>query len=224
MNDFDYDILQKRRVARGAIHRKNGSKSKRCRLPHENLTPKQLKGLNGQVMQYAMNEPKDWSGFKALPMDLQKEYVRNIVGTYSCSCTELGEMFGKHPQTVRNYFKNNDFGINFPRGGRGSSADKERFLAFVNGGQYCSESPTPDVLYSAQETDSGAEELSESVEERMGSGGHDMPKLRPEPMVMSRVNMTFEGTMDSRMISNSIAHILRNGVRCRVHIECEVLE
>ena len=52
MNDFDFDVLQKKRIARGAYHRKNGSKSKRCTLPSDYLTAAEKRKLNGEVMDY----------------------------------------------------------------------------------------------------------------------------------------------------------------------------
>ena len=42
MNDFDYDALQKKRIAAGARHMKRGSRSKRCSLPSDNLTPSRM--------------------------------------------------------------------------------------------------------------------------------------------------------------------------------------
>lgn len=48
LEDFDYDVLQKKRTARGAQHRK-GSKSKRCILPHELMTKKELRAMNGPM-------------------------------------------------------------------------------------------------------------------------------------------------------------------------------
>ena len=63
MHDFDYDAMQKKRIARGAMHMKRGSKSKKCSLPHDGLTAAQLRRLNGPVSTYKMDEPMDWEGF-----------------------------------------------------------------------------------------------------------------------------------------------------------------
>lgn len=227
MNDFNYDILQKKRIARGAVHRKCGSKSKMCRLPHENLTPKQLKGLNGQVMQYEMNEPKKWDNFKELPVDLQKEYVQNIIKEYGCSCTELSEMFGRCARTVNNYFKDHDFGINFTRGGKRSPSDKERFRAFIRGETVQAERDAHKV-YSEQKTLTAQEPIFNSTDGTSSSESSRNEDIvscyTQESMKMNRFSMTFVGAMDAHMLSNSIAHIVRNGARCKVHIECEVFE
>ena len=100
MNDFDYDALQKKRIAAGARHMKRGSRSKRCSLPSDNLTPAQLKRRNGPVNTYKLDEPMRWDDFKAMPVDLQKQYLTNLVETYGATNEMLGDMFYVHPTHV----------------------------------------------------------------------------------------------------------------------------
>ena len=100
MNDFDYDVLQKKRIAAGARHMKRGSRSKRCSLPSDNLTPAQLKRRNGPVSTYKLDEPMRWDDFKAMPVDLQKQYLTNLVETYGATNEMLGDMFYVHPTHV----------------------------------------------------------------------------------------------------------------------------
>ena len=100
MNDFDYDALQKKRIAAGARHMKRGSRSKRCSLPSDNLTPAQLKRRNGPVSTYKLDEPMRWDDFKDMPVDLQKQYLTNLVETYGATNEMLGDMFYVHPTHV----------------------------------------------------------------------------------------------------------------------------
>ena len=100
MNDFDYDVLQKKRTAAGARHMKRGSRSKRCSLPSDNLTPAQLKRRNGPVSTYKLDAPMRWDDFKAMPVDLQKQYLTNLVETYGATNEMLGDMFYVHPTHV----------------------------------------------------------------------------------------------------------------------------
>ena len=100
MNDFDYDALQKKRIAAGARHMKRGSRSKRCSLPSDHLTPAQLKRRNGPVSTYKLDEPMRWDDFKAMPMDLQKQYLTYLVETYGATNEMLGDMFYVHPTHV----------------------------------------------------------------------------------------------------------------------------
>ena len=100
MNDFDYDVLQKKRTAAGARHMKRGSRSKRCSLPSDNLTPAQLKRRNGPVSTYKLDAPMRWDDFKAMPVDLQKQYLTYLVETYGATNEMLGDMFYVHPTYV----------------------------------------------------------------------------------------------------------------------------
>ena len=100
MNDFDYDVLQKKRIAAGSRHMRRGSRSKRCFLPSDNLTPAQLKRRNGPVSTYKLDAPMRWDDFKDMPVDLQKQYLTNLVETYGATNEMLGDMFYVHPTNV----------------------------------------------------------------------------------------------------------------------------
>lgn len=77
MNDFDYDIVQKKRVARGAFAHVNRKRGK-CRLPSDYLTAAQRKERNGAVKTYNITRPMPWEDFKAMPDDIKREYLRNM--------------------------------------------------------------------------------------------------------------------------------------------------
>ena len=94
MHDFDYDAMQKKRIAHGASHMKRGSKSKKCTLPSDYLTDAQKRRLNGPVSTYKLDEPMSWERFKARPEDLQKKYILNLQETYQANNDMLGKMFG----------------------------------------------------------------------------------------------------------------------------------
>ena len=94
MHDFDYDVMQKKRIARGASHMKRGSKSKKCTLLSDYLTAAQKRRLNGPVSTYKLDEPMNWESFKAMPEDLQKKYILNLQETYQANNDMLGKMFG----------------------------------------------------------------------------------------------------------------------------------
>ena len=100
MNDFDYDALQKKRIAAGSRHMRRGSRSKRCFLPSDNLTPAQLKRRNGPVSTYKLDAPMRWDDFKEMPADLQKQYLTYLVETYGATNEMLGDMFYVHPTYV----------------------------------------------------------------------------------------------------------------------------
>ena len=106
MHDFDYDAMQKKRIARGASYMKRGSKSKKCTLPSDYLTAAQKRRLNGPVSTYKLDEPMSWESFKAMPEDLQKQYILNLQNTYQANDKMVGKMFEKSDVTVGEYRKN----------------------------------------------------------------------------------------------------------------------
>ena len=95
MHDFDYDAMQKKRIARGAAHMKHGSKSKKCTLPSDYLTDAQKRRLNGPVSTYKLDEPMSWESFKAMPEDLQKKYILRLQENYGANDEMIGKMFKK---------------------------------------------------------------------------------------------------------------------------------
>lgn len=78
MNDFDYDVRQKKALARNAIYRKNGCKSKKCTLPSDKLSKAEWKKRNGEIMTYDFGKPISWKDWKAMPDDLQVEYFNGL--------------------------------------------------------------------------------------------------------------------------------------------------
>ena len=105
MHDFDYDAMQKKRIARGASYMKRGSKSKKCTLPSDYLTAAQKRRLNGPVSTYKLDEPMNWESFKAMPEDLQKKYILNLQETYQANDKMIAKLFGKSDVTVGEHRK-----------------------------------------------------------------------------------------------------------------------
>lgn len=101
MHDFDFDIIEKKRIARGARARKCGSKSRKCTLPSDYLTAAQKKGLNGKVSTYNLSGPMTYSKFCVMPDDLQKEYLLKLRNEMGASLTAIGKMMQCSPETVR---------------------------------------------------------------------------------------------------------------------------
>ena len=103
MHDFDYDAMQKKRIAHGAAHMKHNRKG--CSLPSDILTAAQKRRLNGPVNTYKLDEPMGWESFKAMPEDLQKQYILNLQNTYQANDKMIGKMFRKSDVTVGEYRK-----------------------------------------------------------------------------------------------------------------------
>lgn len=129
MNDFDFDVMQKKSLVASARKRVNGSKSKKCTLPYEYLTPAQRRELNGKVETMNVNMSITWAELNALPPHMAKEYIETLHRVHKASIAGALRML-EVPQTkyaalVRRV------GAVIPRmGGRQSREDTEIFARF----------------------------------------------------------------------------------------------
>lgn len=134
MNDFDYDALQKKRVACGAKHRVRAKRG--CRLPSDGLTAAQKRRLNGEVKTYNMNAPMAWAEFKEMPDDLKVTYLNRLADEYQANQKMIAGMFGIHPATMCECFRHlgvaaKNSGV---KGGEKAAARDRRWAEFLNGG------------------------------------------------------------------------------------------
>ena len=98
MNEFDWDVVQKKRVAKQAKYKNR--KKRGCTLPSDSLTPAQRKKMNGEVVTVKMNEPITWSDFKALKPDVAEEYYNGIVDRFGVGLSSIAKMMGADPSTL----------------------------------------------------------------------------------------------------------------------------
>lgn len=127
MHDFDYDALQKKRLARNAKYKKNGSKSKKCTLPSDYLSRKEREKMNGEVKNFNLKKKYSWYEFTAMPSDIQKEYLERLRDIYGATMTEISvELFGVSQTTLADYSKNHGrrFAGIFPKGKRQRTDDQ----------------------------------------------------------------------------------------------------
>lgn len=145
----------------GAFHKKNGSKSKRCSLPSDNLTAKQLRERSGEVKTYNLNKPMDWISFIQMPADLQADYLNRLIEKYGARQIDMADMLGIDNSTLSRYIKNKLNGsVNFNSTGKRKAS--EDWLSFVEGAISPSESAeTEDDKSYADEPDAPQERFSE---------------------------------------------------------------
>ena len=123
MNDAAYafkeDVKERKSMLSGARHKKNGSKSRSCKLPYESLSYYQRKKLNGEVKSYPMNRPMTWKEFQTYPDDLQETYLATLVDGFNVSMKQVGDMMGCCNTTLNRLIKNKNFTkINTSKGRR----------------------------------------------------------------------------------------------------------
>lgn len=131
MNDFDWDVLQKKRTAQSAKHKVASVRGpSKCTLPSDHLTDAQRRKLNGPVEEFVLGKPMDWGTFKSMPADLRKQHLIDLRTKYAANAMMLGAMFGVNNQTVLNQQK--ELGIPpMSRGAHASRAARARWQAFV---------------------------------------------------------------------------------------------
>lgn len=197
MNDFEYDVMEKKRIARMAKYRRSGSKSKKCPMSTDHMTRKQWEERCGELHTYNMNEPKSWDQFKEMPIHIQREYLEYLVKNYNVNATSLGMMFSVRPLTVRRHIEANKLGITFKVGNSMNTKQKNEWLRFLDG------------VTEPEETDGTECEATEQQHINCMNG-----------MDMKRFSLTFEGKIDVSMIANSIVSIAGQNAVGTVEIIC----
>lgn len=137
MNDIEFmlkeDIKKKKQAGSGYRYKKNGSKSKKCSLPSDNLSKKELNKMNGECKVYNLSEKMSYSNFFAMPFDLQIKYLETLRDKFGASQVDIAKMMNVAPSTLASHrykFLNNK--PTFPSSNR-SKLDKEAWNRFVNG-------------------------------------------------------------------------------------------
>ena len=134
MNDETYvfiqDVRERKVTARGAYHKVSGSRSKKCTLSQDTLTPAQLKRRNGPVLTYDMSKPHTWKELKHWPHDMRKEYLTKLLSTYTPSNTDLADMLDVSPGTVTVIVR--DAGISRTRGGNRRHGHNDAWHKFIH--------------------------------------------------------------------------------------------
>lgn len=106
MTDFDYENLQKKRLAHQVNHRKSKTRGGRgVSLRQDTMTTRQLEKENGPVESYNLNAPMGWSTFCTMPTDLKAEYITKLRDKYDASTGSLAAMFGVSIKTLYLFYK-----------------------------------------------------------------------------------------------------------------------
>ena len=91
MDDIKYeyvtDIKNKKSTARGAKHR--NVKHRGCKLPHDNLTQKEWKTMNGPVTGIDMSRRYTWKELKAYDPYEIVDYINNLVRRFGCNAVDI---------------------------------------------------------------------------------------------------------------------------------------
>lgn len=136
MNDIKYTFIQevkeKKVTARGSHNRRtHAGKGGAVKFPSDYLSKKELKAMSSEVKTYKMNEPISWAEFKAMPEDLQRQYLKNLRESYNVSFSEIGRMFGVSKYAINATARSLGIGQGSP--GSKKDFDRKSWEAFING-------------------------------------------------------------------------------------------
>lgn len=142
MNEFDFDVMQKKRIAASARKRVCGSKSKWVGLPSDHLTPAQMKARSGPVMSYNLSYPMDYETFKSMPLDLQQSYLDGLHSRFCVGSTTVGkDLFGLSQSAI--YIHAKAHGLKSRQGKKLSAAERAVWERWIESGCKAEE---PEVL------------------------------------------------------------------------------
>ena len=83
---------ERSKMAQGSRHKVNGCKSKKCTLPHENLTKKELEKMNGKCITIDLNHFYTWDEFLEFSDDSKVDYIENLISKYNVSLTAISSV------------------------------------------------------------------------------------------------------------------------------------
>lgn len=128
MDDAEYiykqDVKEKAITARSS-HKYGSSRRRRCNLSSDNLTRKEWERMNGPVHTIKPDEALSWDKFRALPKNLQQDYIKHILLRFNVGPSALGRMFGVSEAYCGDYLKKQ---LGFTFQGRTTRQETLRFL------------------------------------------------------------------------------------------------
>lgn len=201
MNGFDYDAMQKKRIAAGDRHRKRPGR--KCSLPSDNLTEAQIRRMNGPVRTYQMDRPMSWREFKEMPEDLRKQYLVHLREAYTATNELLADMFQVSLGTIQREQTRLGITATHPHLDRGSALERtRRWNAFLHG----------------KEVQPGS-----TVEGQSDPHACDEPEA-PAPLEIAQISATFTGTFRPESLASWLAAFPIQGTpEVRVRVEVELL-
>lgn len=110
MNDGEFLFRQTeretKRIARGSYNKKCGSKSRKCSLPSDRMTKGEWKRMNGPLKSFnpaSMKKEYRWDVFTAMPLDIQKTYLQNLVENHGARVRDIADYLGTSAGNMSNF-------------------------------------------------------------------------------------------------------------------------
>ena len=208
MTEFDYEVVQRKRLARQAKYRKCGSKSKKCSLSTDRMTRKQWEERCGEVMTYQLRRPITWKEFREMPIHIQKMYIEGMISTYHTTANDLAKMFGVSAATIHRCCGKDGLQIKFTQGKHMNQQERAVFEEFLAGNETPQEDPPEETAEVPQQNEPDYMPIN------INCG-----RISPD-MCMTEFCLNFAGKFDKDMLYNSLASMLPAGTNVNIEIHC----
>lgn len=127
---FYSDIREKKKTATGARHVKRGSRSKKCTLPSDYLSRKEIEKMNGEATTVKLNEPMSWNEFIHLSKNLQEHYLNHLIVNHGATISSIStDLFERAKTTLPNYVRKHELSVDPVR--RRSGKDIQMWQKFL---------------------------------------------------------------------------------------------
>lgn len=130
---FVTDSIAKKRIGNSYRNRKtHAGRGGKVRLPHDNLTKKELEKMNGECKSYRLNDPMTYGEFRAMPDDLKINYIKLLRNAYGVSDSFMAKhLFNVSQTTLSSEMRR--LGIGVGKYADRGPADRDGFLAWCSG-------------------------------------------------------------------------------------------
>ena len=197
MTDFDFEVKEKKALARSAKYKVNGSRSKKCTLSTDFMSPSQIKKMNGEMISYNFNKPMSLDEFNRLPADLGKEYILQLVEKFGGNYSSLAEMFGCSRGVAFTLLSEAPYNFKFGCGDRMNREQKAKWAEFLS----C-EDKSKDIH--PEEAAPDEIETEDCVEQEESVANPDMR--------MEEFTLRFSGTITAESLANALRAVLGDGL------------
>lgn len=200
MTDFEFEVKEKKNLARSARHKVNGARSKKCTLATDYMSPSQIKKMNGETISYNFNKPMGLEEFKRLPADLGKEYILQLVEKFGGNYSSLAEMFGCSRGVAFNLLSEAPYNFKFGCGDRMNREQKAKWAEFLSGEEEKDISPSED-------------EPDEIKSDEVAEEAPNQPVMK-----MEEFTLRFSGTITAESLVNSLRAVLGDGLNGEIAV------
>lgn len=193
---FHSTSREQKALARSARAKKNGSRSKYCSLPSDNLTARKRKELNGKVETINTMKKLSYEEWKFLSLSLKKLYIEALFTQHHARLKDIADMWHRDSHNIGASLK--AYGIELETLAKKSKGYKKRqptkeWLDFLEGAELAKDLPI--TMYTEEPASDPAP--SESVKQPLSeeaandSAEPDLNILRGKLLMSGRPELVF---------------------------------